>query len=184
MKKLLLPVLLFVLVALTVGSIPASAAPAAAASASGTAEAWKGKSDGAEVHLGAIAGLGIIDFNPGFVLLGTASKKIVQSGFVPDITNSVSIETQMGPIFVDGTALFSYSLHLRWDFEKDERWIFYALGGAGGYITGSGYAGGNSFMLFPRLGIGTLLRVNDLLEIRGEVSHELIAAGIAVPLYF
>lgn len=166
----------------------AQAAPAAqvasvAEAASGSHESWKGPSDGAEVHFGALTGLGIIDFNPGFVLLGTASKKIVKNGFVPDdITNSVSIETALGPLFVASTAIFSYSLHLRWDFEKNQTWTFYALGGAGGYIAGDSF-GSNNFMLFPRFGLGTFFRVNDLLLIRGEVSHELIAAGVTIPLY-
>lgn len=161
----------------------AQAAPAAATGAGATAESWKGPADNAEVHFGALTGLGIIDFNPGFVLLGTASKKIVKNGFVPDdITNSVSIETALGPLFVASTAVFSYSLHLRWDFEKNQNWTFYALGGAGGYIAGDSF-GSNNFMLFPRFGIGTFFRVNDLLLIRGEVSHELIAAGVAIPLY-
>jgi hypothetical protein len=171
MRKILSPVLIaFALVS------------ASATSPAHAAEDWKGKSDGSEVHLGVITGLGIIDFNPGYILLGTASKKIVKSGFAPEITNSVSIETEMGPMFVAGGALFSYSLHLRWDFEKDEKWTFYAIGGAGGYIAGSSFS--SSFMLFPRVGLGTFYRVNDLILIRGEVSHELIAAGVTIPLYF
>jgi hypothetical protein len=175
-------------IGLVFGSVARAAAataqapmPAAVAS-SGGGEDWKGKSDGSEVHFGGLTGLGIIDFHPGFVLLGTASKKIVHSGFVPDITNSVSIEAEAGPLFAASTTLFDYSLHLRWDFEKDEHWIFYAIGGVGGFIAGSSF-GSDNFMVFPRFGLGTFFRVNDLILIRGEISHELIAAGITIPLY-
>src|SRR4051812_17989063 len=99
------------------------------------AEDWKGDPDPAQVHFGALLGLGVIDSNAGFAVLGTASKKIVQHGFSPDINNSVSIETQLGPLFVSGGTAFAYSAHLRWDFEKDLDWTFYALGGLAGHIT-------------------------------------------------
>jgi hypothetical protein len=155
---------------------------ALAAGKTSSGEDWKGQSDNAEVHLGGLAGLGIFaDFNAGFVLLGTASKKIIHHGFVPDVTDSVSIETEMGPIFTQGTTAFSYSLHARWDFEMNQQWTFFAIGGAAGYITGSSL--NNSFALFPRFGVGSFFRVNDLILIRGEISHELIAAGVTIPLY-
>ena len=157
------------------------AAPPAKVAVSGTAEDWKGQSDNSEVHLGALAGLGMIDFNPGFVLLGTASKKIVHHGFVNEVTDSVSLETELGPLFTQGTTVFSYSLHLRWDFEMNEKLTVYALGGAGGYITGASF--NNSFALFPRVGLGIFFRASDLILIRGEISHEVIAAGVTVPLY-
>lgn len=159
-----------------------SGAPTPVSGSSSSAEPWKGESDGSEVHFGALAGLGIIDFSAGFVLLGTASKKVIHRGFVPDINDSVSLEAQAGPIFTQGTAAFQYSLHLRWDFQKDEHWTLYALGGGGGYITGTSINGG-SFLLHPRFGLGTFFRVNDLILLRGEISHELIAAGLTIPLY-
>jgi hypothetical protein len=154
----------------------------AAGKTASNADDWKGPSDGSEVHLGGLAGLGIFgDFNAGFVLLGTASKKIIHHGFIPDVTDAVSIETELGPIFTEGTTAFSYALQLRWDFDMNQQWTFFALGGAGGYITGSSL--NNSFALFPRFGVGSFFRVNDLILIRGEITHELIAAGVTIPLY-
>src|SRR5262245_44559897 len=94
-------------------------APKAVATESGSSEDWKGQPDGSEVHLGALMGLGILDFTTGFTLLGTASKKIVHHGFINEINNSVSIETELGPVITRSTAIFSYSLHLRWDFEMN-----------------------------------------------------------------
>src|SRR3569832_1626005 len=78
---------------------------------------WKGPPSPGEATFGGVIGMGIIDNSSGFALIGTLSKKIVKNGFVPDITNSVSVEGQLGPVFLSpGTAWF-YSAHLRWDFE-------------------------------------------------------------------
>ena len=141
-----------------------------------SSEDWKGPSDPAKFHLGVLTGMGVLDSKAGFALLGTASAKIVQRGFVPDINNSVSIETELGPLFVASSASFMYSAHLRWDFEKDELWTFYALGGFSGHITGSDL--GSRFIFFPRFGVGTICRLHELFALRAEVSRELIAAGV------
>ena len=140
-------------------------------------EEWKGKSDPAAFHLGVLAGMGVIDSQAGFAVLGTASHKILSRGFVPEINDSVSIETELGPLFVSSTTVFMYSLHLRWDFQKDDLWTIYALGGFSGDITGSDL--GSRFILFPRFGLGALCQVHPLVAIRGELSRELIAAGVA-----
>lgn len=181
MKKLLLVI---ALIATGTAQAASTAAPTTAPTpvATDSSEDWKGQPDTSEVNLGAIAGLGIVDFNAGFTLLGTASKKIVHHGFIDEINDSVSIETELGPVFVSGTTIFSYSLHLRWDFQMNDKWTFYALGGLGGYIAGSGF-NSNNFVLFPRFGVGGFYRVNDLILIRGEISHEVIAAGVAIPFY-
>jgi hypothetical protein len=173
-----------ILLSLSLLSFLVISSPAQAAKAAGASPDWKGPSDNAEVHLGALAGLAILNFNTGFALLGTASKKIIKNGFVPEIANSVSLETELGPVFAGaGSTLFSYSLHLRWDFEMNEKWIFFALGGAAGYVAPTTFAAGNTFALFPRIGLGAFFRASDLIMIRGEVSHELIAAGVTIPLY-
>src|SRR5262245_30536128 len=109
-----------------------SLAPAPA----GAAEDWKGEPDTNGYDLGGLGGLAIHAGNAGFAMLGTVSKKIVPKGFASDINNSVSLETQLGPIFIAHTTVFSYSLHLRWDFQRDPKWFFYALGGVGGLIAG------------------------------------------------
>ena len=118
------------------------------------ADDFKGKDEPTEFDLGAMPGMGILDNHVGFALLGTASKKIVHRGFVPDITNSVSIEVEMGPLFVSGGTAFQYSGHLRWDFIKDSMWTLYALAGLGGDITCASL--GDRFELYPRFGMGAM----------------------------
>ena len=155
-------------------------------SSSSNGEDWKGDPETSEVNLGALTGMGILDEQVGFALLGTVSKKIVHHGFISDVNDSVSIEAAMGPLFVsspsgtNGTA-FMYSLHLRWNFQKDEHWTFYALGGAGGAITGASL--GSKFTVLPRFGVGTFYHFNELFMIRGEISHDLIAAGVTFPFW-
>ena len=147
------------------------------ANASGAVEDFKGKPRDIEFTVGGLAGLGIIDSTAGFALLGTAAKKIINHGFVADINNQVFLETALGPVFAAGTTTFFYSLHLRWDFEKDQEWTFFALGGLGGDVTGDKL--GNHWELFPRFGVGALWHMNPTLTLRGEISHELIALGVS-----
>jgi hypothetical protein len=144
------------------------------------AEDFKGKDEPSEFGVGAMPGMGILDNHVGFSLLGTASKKIVRRGFVPDITNSVSIEVEMGPLFVSGGTAFQYSGHLRWDFVKDSVWTLYAIGGLGGFVTGASL--GDRFELFPRFGAGAILKVAQNFGLRGEFSHEFVGVGILFPL--
>jgi hypothetical protein len=158
--------------------IVGSSKPAAAASGGGAD--WKGPDERAEFHFGGLAGMGTIDSQAGVVVLGTASKKIIHHGFVPDIANSVSVEIQAGALFVYSTTVFAYSAHLRWDFQKDERWTLYAIGGLAGDVTGAGL--GSRFILLPRLGLGAFLKLNELVYLRGELSREVIGLGVAVPL--
>jgi hypothetical protein len=146
-------------------------------------EDWKGESDSSTWSLGALTGLGLIDSSAGYALLGTVSKKIAQRGFIPDINDSVSIEGQFGPIWFSGVTAFYYSVHLRWDFQKDANWIFYALGGIGGNVINTNAY--SSFVsrteLFPRLGVGAFWKINSQVWCRAEVSHELIAVGALFP---
>jgi hypothetical protein len=145
------------------------------------AEDWKGVSEESVLSLGGMAGLAVIDATSGFTVLGTVSKKIVTHGFVPDITNSVSVEGAVGPVFLSVGTAVAYSIHLRWDFEKDKDWTLYALGGLGGNVlTASGSSRGEAF---PRFGIGAFYKMSGPLNARVELSHELIAVGINVPFY-
>ena len=175
--------LVFVSFAISVASAAqgdaASPAASPATSPATSPEDWKGEADNSEVMFGALMGLGVLDSAGGFSVLGTASKKIVQRGFAPDINNSVSIELQMGPLFISGETAFAYSTHLRWDFVKDPFWTFYALGGLAGHITGE--ALDSRFLLFPRFGVGVLRITNLGFAVRGEVSHEFITIGAAWP---
>ena len=144
------------------------------------AEDFKGKEDPSEFDLGAMGGMGILDNHVGFELLGTASKKIVHHGFVNDINNSVSIEVELGPLFVSGGTAFAYSAHLRWDFVKDTEWTFYALGGLGGDITGASL--GDRVELYPRFGVGAMWKIGQNFNFRGEISHEFVGLGVVFPL--
>lgn len=151
-------------------------------SGSASAEDWKGPSDPADLHLGAFLGLGVLDSSAGFLISGTASKKIVRRGFVEDINNSVSVELQPGVLFVRSSSAFVYSAHLRWDFQKDDHWTLYALGGLGGAITSS--ALGNRFILLPRFGVGAFYQIHPIFALRAELSREVIAVGAVLPLGF
>ncbi len=144
-----------------------------------SAEPWKGTPPDKEIHVGALAGLGIIDTTPGFALIGMASKKILSEGWIPDINDQVFIEAEIGPMFNSGHTYWIFSGHLRWDFVRDDQWTFFALGGLGGNITGASL--GDRAAVFPRIGVGAFYRVADNLLIRGELSHELIAAGVSFP---
>jgi hypothetical protein len=141
---------------------------------------FKGKDDTSEFGVGALAGMGILDNHAGFALLPTLAKKIVNRGFVPDITNNVWIEVEAGPLFVSGGTAFTYSAHLRWNFDKDAQWTLYALGGLGGDVTGASL--GDRFELYPRFALGAILRVAPNISLRGEISHEFIGLGILFPL--
>jgi hypothetical protein len=141
------------------------------------AQDWKGKPDPSQFSAGAITGMGIIDGSVGYALLGTVSKKILPQGFISDITNSVSIEGALGPVFLSNVTAAAYSVHLRWDFVKDINWTFYGLGGVGGSIMDD-KLGGNRFELTPRFGVGTFFSITEVIRGRAEVSHDLIAVGV------
>ncbi len=140
-----------------------------------SAEDWKGKPETAQWSLGVLTGLGIVNATPGFAIMGAAAKKIVEGGFIPDINNSVWIETEMGPVLAKGSVAFQFSGHLRWDFVRNEEWTFYALGGFGGSSTGSQL--GDKFEFYPRFGVGALWKIFADFSFRGEVSHELTVVG-------
>jgi len=141
------------------------------------AEDWKGAPEESVLSIGGLAGVGLSGQSSAFTVLGTASKKIVNHGFVPDITNSVSVEGIFGPAFWSGGTALAYGLHLRWDFEKDKNWTLYAVGGLGGNaLSGRGE-------LFPRFGVGAFYKMSGPLNARFELSHELIAVGVNVPFY-
>jgi hypothetical protein len=144
------------------------------------AEDWKGPTDTYDNEFGAMTGLGIVDGTPTYALLGTAARRIVPKGFIPDINNSVWIEGEAGPFFVYGTGFFSYSAHLRWDFRKDEEWTLYALAGVAGHVTPD--ALGSKFELFPRVALGGILNIAAPCALRFELSHEWVTFGVLFPI--
>ena len=149
-------------------------------SVASAAEDFKGEPTGSEVDVGGLAGLGLIHNTGGFAVIGTVAKKIAHQGFVPDINNQVFIEAQLGPMFHNSVVSWLFSGHLRWDFVKDETWTFYALGGLGGDVLN--LEPENLVTVKPRFGVGAFYSLTEMLRIRGELSHNLIAAGVSFSL--
>jgi hypothetical protein len=109
---------------------------------------------------------------------------MIEKGFAPDISNQVFVELQAGPFTTSRGSAFLYSAHLRWDLMLNQDWIFYGLGGLGGNKQGADL--GNQFQLLPRFGVGALLNLERQthlpVDLRGELSRELIAVGVQVRL--
>lgn len=143
-----------------------------ASSVSAYAEDWKGEPEKSELSVGGLAGMGIIDGTMGLALYGTISKKIIKHGFVPDISDSVSVELLGGPVILPGSTAFGYGATIRWDFYKDSQWTPYAFGGVGGNLLNS------RFELLPRFGVGIFCNLAQFFRLRAEVGADLIAAGV------
>ncbi len=156
------------------------ASQAAPARMTASTEDWKGAARSAKFSLGGLTGIGVAGGYTGYTLLGTLSKTVAQDGWLDDINDQLSLEAYAGPMFTSGSSLFKYSLHLRWDFQKDDALTLYALGGIGGDITGGGL--GSHFYLYPRFALGALWDIKAPLLLRAELSHELIALGVSLPL--
>ena len=125
-----------------------------------------------------MAGLGFIDSGVGFLVTGNVAKKLLDHGFIPDINNQVFVEVELGPLFIKGTTAFDYSLQLRWDFNKDPEWTFYAIGGVGGTIMGSTLS--DQAPVFFRFGLGAFWHIAPVISLRAQVSHEAIVTGVSV----
>jgi len=137
-------------------------------------ETWKGPAPENHFTVGGMGGMAIVGNSVGGVILGSVATKIVNRGFVPDINNQVFIEFQAGPIFLSNFTVLGTSLHLRWDFHKDDDLTLYGLGGMGALLLGS-----NDFPseFYPRFGAGVIWHLVAF-DIRAEVSHEWITAGV------
>lgn len=144
-----------------------------------TGEDFKGAPPTIEVDFGALAGLAWFGGEGGFAMIGTIAKKIVNRGFAPDINNQVFIEAQAGPVLMSGANPFFFSTHLRWDFIRNDVWTPYALGGISGF-----FGGGRSpdWPVKPRFGAGTFWNLSPAVTLRGEVSAELLVAGLSFAL--
>lgn len=145
--------------------------------AESTDEDWKGNPSANHFDAGLLLGIGVFDGNVGFAAIPTIARKLTDDGFVPDINDRANLELMAGPVFIQGEVLLQYSLHLRWDFIKDDTWMLYGLGGFGGEIAGSGL--GDPWRFHVRTAVGAMARINPTLQIRTEFSHELIVAGIS-----
>ena len=145
----------------------------------GLAEDWKGTPDSREYRLGVMTGFGFVNSSVGPPLIGTASKKIVSHGFIPQINNSVSLEAYLGPVFVKDVTALAYSFHMRWDFEKDDDWTLYALAGLGGNYVSKNSS--NHLDVSLRLGVGAFWKMTSTVHGRVELSHDLIGLGVSFP---
>ena len=151
---------------------------ASSAPAHSSGEDWKGKPSGREFTLGGILGLGLVEPQHGFGMSFNVAKKIINSGFIPDVNNQVFLEAEVGPTWVSGGSAAQWSAHLRWDFQKDDRWTFFAIMGLGGESTSNGL--GNNSFVYPRIGGGVFYYLTQNLSIRGEISHELTGVGLSL----
>jgi hypothetical protein len=145
-----------------------------------TGDDWKQTNLPPLYHFGAMTGLGVIDSYGGFALLGTASMTVMDHGFIPEVSDSVAAEVEMGPVFTSGHTAYWYSVHMRWDFRKDSDWTFYALGGLAGNDTPADLGG--HFEIWPRIGLGTIWKVTPTVSMRAELSHEFTGLGVVFPL--
>ena len=152
--------------------------PLSAKGATSLAEDWKGEADAAEFTASIMSGFGLIGTTGGLALMPALAKKIAHRGFLDDINDQAYFEIEVGPMFTSGSSALMYGAHLRWDFRRNEVWTFYALGGLGGFNTGSKL--GDQFGIHPRFGVGTFWSLSKHVTLRGEVSHELILAGVSV----
>ncbi len=145
-----------------------------------TPELWKGKLSDRDWEVGGIAGLALVEPNYGISLQAQISKRLFADGWVEDITNPVSIEISAGPAFVKGHSPFILSTQLRWDFERDEDWTLFAIGGLGAQFTGVEL--GDRSLVHLRFGVGAFRRLDERLRLRMEASHEILGVGVTYAL--
>ncbi len=143
---------------------------------------WKGTTNSPPYEAGVLSGMSLYGTDTNWTVLGTGAYLLVPHGWAADIDNRVWIEGELGPTFFSksGTSQtgMQWSTHLRWDFSYDEEWTFYGLGGFGGFKLPSSYGG--SFTFHPRFGVGVEFQTKAVMMLRAELSHELIALGVAV----
>lgn len=161
-------------------TVSATAAPAPRAVPMATPELWKGKLSDRDWEVGGIAGLALVEPNYGISLQAQISKRIFPDGWVEDITNPVSIEISAGPAFVKGHSPFTMATQLRWDFERDEDWTLFAVGGLGAQFTGVEL--GDRSLVHLRFGVGAFKRLDERMRLRMEASHEVLGVGVTYAL--
>ena len=162
-------------------SAPPPAIQAPKAPTPGAGEPWKGTTTVRPFEAGLMSGLSIYGNRGVWSILPSAAFLLKDRAFIADLDNRVWAELQAGPAFFStGTttqAAFQYSLHLRWDFNYNETWTVYGLGGFSGYGLPSSL--GSAFTFHPRFGAGVEYQTKSPLMIRGEVSAEFIGLGAA-----
>lgn len=155
---------------------PVKAAPVAkpapaATLPTGSGGDWKGPSPLTEFSAGFLGGLTLNGSSAGGVILGHVAKKIMHRGLVgDDINDQVFLEVQVGPEFVSGITALGVSTHLRWDFNRDDDFALFAIGGLGAHF-GTGFN-----QVHPRFGVGALWYF-EWFGVRAEMSERWILAG-------
>jgi hypothetical protein len=140
-------------------------------------EDWKGKAYDKNFQASVMSGMTIMGTAVGFGLMASFAGKILDKGFIPDISNQVFLEGTLGPTFMSAGTGWQMGAHLRWDFHKNEFWTFYSLGGFGWDIIPNGFT--NLVAFHPRFGGGVLWDLFPQISLRGEISHEFIGVGAA-----
>jgi hypothetical protein len=157
-----------------------SSSPAVRSVPMATPEDWKGPLSDRDWEVGGIAGLALVEPNYGIALQAQISKRLFSEGWVEDITNPVSIEMSAGPAFVKGHSPFILATQLRWDFERDQDWTLFAVGGLGAQFTGPEL--GDRSLVHLRFGVGAFKRLDERLRLRMEASHEVLGVGVTYAL--
>jgi hypothetical protein len=161
-------------VGMTLAASGAFAAPIEQGTRVPTAEDWKGEFSTARFSVGATLGLGIVGGGfPAFTFLPNIATKILQPGFVSDLNDTVWIEGQVGVTVFVGGVVIPYAAHLRWDFEKDDHWTLFALGGVGGF----GVPSTASVQFHPRFGVGVFYKFIRNVAARIEATSDFVGAG-------
>ena len=151
--------------------------PAVVHSTAPAAPVWQGSAPADNFQVGFLLGPALIEPSYGLGIVGTAAKRIIKDGWLADVSDAVYLEGAMGPVFVKSQHPLVYSIHLRWEFQFNEQWSLYALGGVGGEVSGPEL--GNRSLLFLRTGLGAFYGLQDNMKLRLEVSHEWIGVGLA-----
>jgi hypothetical protein len=158
-------------------SVPTAPSAAPGVSSPSTpAPAWQGAAPEDDFQVGFLTGLALIEPHYGFGVLGHVAKRVVKDGWLADVSDAVYLEGTMGTVFVKSQHPFVYSLALRWDFQYNESWNLYALGGVGGQVSGPEL--GDRSLIFLRTGLGAFYSLRDNMKLRVEVSHEWISTGL------
>ena len=138
---------------------------------------WKGPLPSTVFQLGVSAGMGFVVDDVGGTLQGRASFRIVEEGFIPDVSDQVFLEGLFGYMRIPNFNSLQYGVHLRWDFHATPDWTVFAIGGLGGSIVL--YNARNTlWILRPRFGIGVFYHLIRNARLRADLASDFITLGV------
>ncbi|HTL13297.1 MAG TPA: hypothetical protein VL588_12465 [Bdellovibrionota bacterium] len=142
-------------------------------------ELWKGPIPDQEIQLSALVGASISGTHGDLAMAFDVAKRVVEHGFIPDISDDVFLELGLGPDLLasPGTGIL-YSVHARWNFHMNEIWSLYAIAGVGGSVITTN--GSNTASMHPRLSAGAFYHVAPALALRMEIGADFLGGGISV----